>query len=138
MLSTSAGVEPATSWSPVGRRIHLSHRGRLGDKLWAAKMFFSLSSQNGSKIFPLTKATTYVINMVRCTCLRLYHLFENMPKSRMQNALINHFMHKMPIFSTVFPHKCNLYTHSNIIVDTSIIHPLKTVNVTKSMRRLSN
>ena len=29
MLPTSAGVEPATSWSPVGRRIHLCHRGRL-------------------------------------------------------------------------------------------------------------
>ena len=29
MLPTSAGVEPATSWSPVGRRIRLSHRGRL-------------------------------------------------------------------------------------------------------------
>ena len=28
MLLTSAGVEPATSWSPVGRRIQLSHRGR--------------------------------------------------------------------------------------------------------------
>ena len=28
MLSTLAGVEPATSWSPVGRRIQLSHRGR--------------------------------------------------------------------------------------------------------------
>ena len=29
MLPTSAEVEPATSWSPVGRRIQLSHRGRL-------------------------------------------------------------------------------------------------------------
>ena len=29
MLPTSAGIEPATSWSPVGRRIQLSHRGRL-------------------------------------------------------------------------------------------------------------
>ena len=29
MLPTSAGVEPATSWSPVGRRIQLSHQGRL-------------------------------------------------------------------------------------------------------------
>ena len=28
MLPTSAGVEPATSWSPVRRRIQLSHRGR--------------------------------------------------------------------------------------------------------------
>ena len=28
MLPTSAGVEPATSWSPVGRCIQLSHRGR--------------------------------------------------------------------------------------------------------------
>ena len=28
MLPTLAGVEPATSWSPVGQRIQLSHRGR--------------------------------------------------------------------------------------------------------------
>ena len=28
MLPTSAGVEPATSWSPVGRRIQLSQRGQ--------------------------------------------------------------------------------------------------------------
>ena len=28
MLPTSAGVEHATSWSPVGRHIQLSHRGR--------------------------------------------------------------------------------------------------------------
>ena len=28
MLPTSAGVEPATSWSPVGLCIQLSHRGR--------------------------------------------------------------------------------------------------------------
>ena len=28
MLPTSAGIEPATSWSPVGWRIQLSHRGR--------------------------------------------------------------------------------------------------------------
>ena len=27
MLPTSAGVEPATFWSPVGRHIQLSHRG---------------------------------------------------------------------------------------------------------------
>ena len=28
MLPTSVGVETATSWSPVGRRIQLSHRGQ--------------------------------------------------------------------------------------------------------------
>ena len=33
MLPTSAGVEPATFWSPVGWRIQLSHRGRLRQKL---------------------------------------------------------------------------------------------------------
>ena len=32
MLLTSAGVEPANSWSPVGRRIQLSHRGRLSEE----------------------------------------------------------------------------------------------------------
>ena len=37
MLPTSAGVEPATSWSPVGRRIQLSHRGRLQPKKLQAK-----------------------------------------------------------------------------------------------------
>ena len=29
MLPNSAVVEPAISWSPVRRRIQLSHRGRL-------------------------------------------------------------------------------------------------------------
>ena len=33
LLPTSAGVEPATSWSPVGRRIQLSHRGRYTAEL---------------------------------------------------------------------------------------------------------
>ena len=33
MLPTSAGVEPVTSWSPVGRRIQLSHRGRHFSKI---------------------------------------------------------------------------------------------------------
>ena len=32
MLPTSAGVEPATSWSSVGRHIQLSHGGRLNNK----------------------------------------------------------------------------------------------------------
>ena len=31
MLPTSAGVEPATSWSPVGRRIQLSHEAGLNE-----------------------------------------------------------------------------------------------------------
>ena len=34
MLPTSAGVEPATSWSPVGRRIQLSHRGHSQQLRW--------------------------------------------------------------------------------------------------------
>ena len=43
MLPTSAGVEPATSWSPVGRRIQLSHRGRqtLGLRVSYADMKIS-------------------------------------------------------------------------------------------------
>ena len=32
MLPTSVGAEPATSCSPVGRRIQLSHRGRLSKR----------------------------------------------------------------------------------------------------------
>ena len=33
MFPTSVGVEPATSWSPVGQRIQLSHRGRHGNNV---------------------------------------------------------------------------------------------------------
>ena len=45
MLPTSAGIEPATSWSPVGRRIQLSHRGRQASS-W--KGF----TPKGGKFFP--------------------------------------------------------------------------------------
>ena len=34
MLQTSAGVEPTTSWSPVRRRIQLSHQGRAVCVYW--------------------------------------------------------------------------------------------------------
>ena len=51
MLPTSAGVEPATSWSPVGWRIQLSHRGQLDPQeillkdyiLKASNIYFGLS-----------------------------------------------------------------------------------------------
>ena len=34
MLPTSAKVEPTTSWSPVGRRIQLSHRDNQTSRSW--------------------------------------------------------------------------------------------------------
>ena len=52
MLPTSAGVEPATSWSPVGRRIQLSHRGRhtcsecYGEIQQTTDWYFSYFPQN--------------------------------------------------------------------------------------------
>ena len=47
MLPTSAGVEPATSWSPVRRRIQLSHRGRHQNHLtfWSADPSKSIGKQ---------------------------------------------------------------------------------------------
>ena len=39
MLPTSAGVEPVTSWSSVGQRIQLSHRGRPGPAVLEKKTF---------------------------------------------------------------------------------------------------
>ena len=42
------GVEPATSWSPVGRRIQLSHRGRLqGSYLFVCVEVLRPSQPNG-------------------------------------------------------------------------------------------
>ena len=48
MLPTSAGVEPTTSWSPVGRRIQLSHRGwpNLERGLVSRVIFFILQEKN--------------------------------------------------------------------------------------------
>ena len=48
MLLTSAGVEPATSWSPVGRRIHLSHRDRLIHNLITFNVPQMLSGKAGT------------------------------------------------------------------------------------------
>ena len=52
MLPTSAGVEPATSWSPVGRRIQLSHRGRrkLGVKVWIMRLVHGMYANAWSRV----------------------------------------------------------------------------------------
>ena len=46
MLPTSAGVEPATSWSPVGRRIQRSHRGRPTIRSGQFSNSFEISSMS--------------------------------------------------------------------------------------------
>ena len=48
MLPTSAGVEPATSWSPVGQRIQLSHE-RLAVK-WSSDLTEESISTNSRYI----------------------------------------------------------------------------------------
>ena len=40
MLPTLAGVDPATSWSPVRQRIQLSHRGRLSNFCFSVFKFW--------------------------------------------------------------------------------------------------
>ena len=45
MLPTSAGIEPATSWSPDGRRIQLSHRGRQALPVFKMKNKTSFDSR---------------------------------------------------------------------------------------------
>ena len=56
MLPTSAGVEPATSWSPVGRRIQLSHRGRLKKKV-------ELAMVNETSVFQLLRFDCILLQM---------------------------------------------------------------------------
>ena len=46
MLLTSAGFEPVTSWSPVGRRIQLSHRDRL-TYMYVVELFFFCGGGGG-------------------------------------------------------------------------------------------
>ena len=57
MLPTWAGVEPATSWSPVGRRIQLSHRGRQVGSLVLFSQNMSKST-TGFSLAPLETAFT--------------------------------------------------------------------------------
>ena len=45
MLPPSAGVEPATSWSPVGRRIQMSHRGRQKEVYHHENMLYKFDSR---------------------------------------------------------------------------------------------
>ena len=63
MLPTSAGVEPATSWSPVGRRIQMSHRGRLKFDIepiaWCHQSFCDY-------VFPLRKHAYSNILKISC------------------------------------------------------------------------
>ena len=71
MLLTSAGFEPATSWSPVGRRIQLSHRGRLLPScglLFAPK--WSTPFQRGGKTIlrRITSAESVSIPVNACIC----------------------------------------------------------------------
>ena len=54
MLPTSAGVEPATSWSPVGRRIQLSHRGR--QPVWKHVYLCEVSETTNKNILDPTYA----------------------------------------------------------------------------------
>ena len=58
MLSTSAGVEPTTSWSPVGRRIQLSHRGHY---LWGCTHFVKINCgiSYTSAVYYLWKSTHF-------------------------------------------------------------------------------
>ena len=62
MLPTSAVVEPATSWSPVGRRIQLSHRGRLQTdlrKCYAAAHLFDTDAVNNFVLKHYRKHQSY-------------------------------------------------------------------------------
>ena len=58
MLPTLAGVEPATSWSPAGRRIQLSHQaGRKGLNSW----FTSIN--NMLKLLNISVTTEMLIDL---------------------------------------------------------------------------
>ena len=74
MLPTSAGVEPATSWSPVGQLIQLSHRGRLtlGGRFshLAADVFSLLNKEN---IFIRITCQSYV-GVQFCHVMRKWYL----------------------------------------------------------------
>ena len=52
MLPTSAGVEPATSWSPVGRRIQLSHEANPMGSCRARSVY--LTTRLLGRLSPLT------------------------------------------------------------------------------------
>ena len=81
MLPTSAGVEPATSWSPVGRRIQLSHRGQhLACESWNVKVvlrFLETLDNNRLTLRLLAVKLAILIALTtgqRCQTLKLMNL----------------------------------------------------------------
>ena len=75
MLPTSAGVEPATSWSPVGRRIQLSHRDRTSREVQNKK---DVEYQNKKDVVYLISGSDkqYVqTHMMIMTCINAYHMY---------------------------------------------------------------
>ena len=73
MLPTSAGVEPATSWSPVGQRIQLSNRGQL-HPVWQGFLFIPLwIAQMLQKVHAISQAYDQTVWMRRLICLCWSH-----------------------------------------------------------------
>ena len=71
MLPTLAGVEPVTSWSPVGRRIQLSLRGwqsfqKISNRNHFSKLKKDHNSHNNWWILPLIELDLYFMIMYLC------------------------------------------------------------------------
>ena len=63
MLPTSARVEPATSWSPVGRRIQLRYRGRQETICMKCQILFSEKIKKNISKCRLLKILTRVLSV---------------------------------------------------------------------------
>ena len=86
MLPTSAGVEPATSWSPVGRRIQLSHQGR------------PIHCYNNFKVMWFPPETNMVQTQVHDTLLQQLQLYDS---------------HQT---QTIYKHRCMISCYNNFKV----------------------
>ena len=101
MLPTSAGVEPATSWSPVGRRIQLSHRGRQA--LANNKLF----STKGHGVFD------------HDLCLQCYLLLSTNVTSKFEGPIPKHCQ-VIKLFSTECPGELDLCPQDHLLMRSNI------------------
>ena len=103
IMPTSAGVEPATSWSPIGRRIHLSHRGRLRT-ISSKKMLYAIFFNSSGPVFqvPCPSGHTVTGRFYRNSVLKKVKEFYNKKRPSKGRSGV-HLLH-----NNVFYHKCGV------------------------------
>ena len=121
MLPTSSGVEPATSWSPVGRRIQLSHRGQLccllTDHLILYKVSTEQSPHHQYTVQPIIHTYIHIHTYIRTNACMHAHTHEH-------TCMYAHTHTQTYIHMHTYIHTYNTHTYIHTPTPISYLHIL--------------